>query len=47
MKSLRLTAAFKKDLKRIVKRGYDVALLHVVVDLLRRSEPLPLARRDW
>ena len=46
MKNLRLTSAFKKDLKRITKRNYDRALLDAVVDALREAEPLPTARRD-
>ena len=35
MKELRLSSPFKKDLKRITRRGYDRALLDAVVDLLR------------
>jgi mRNA-degrading endonuclease YafQ of YafQ-DinJ toxin-antitoxin module len=46
MKSLRLAAAFKKDLKRIARRKYDRALLEAVVDALRRGAALPEARRD-
>ena len=46
MKALRLTTAFKKDLKRITRRGYDRDLLDAVVDLLRDGQSLPPARRD-
>jgi mRNA interferase YafQ len=46
MKALVVRTAFKKDLKRIVKRGYDRALLEGVIDLLRHGLPLPEARRD-
>ena len=46
MKSLRLTSAFKKDLKRITKRNYERALLEAVVGALREAESLPAARRD-
>ena len=46
MKQLRLSSPFKKDLKRITRRGYDRALLDAVVDLLRDGEELPPARRD-
>ena len=46
MKELRLSSPFKKDLKRITRRGYDRALLDAVVDLLRDGEELPPARRD-
>lgn len=46
MKALRLATAFKKDLRRIERRGYQRALIEDVVDLLRRGEALPKARRD-
>ena len=46
MKALRLTSAFRKDLKRITKRGYDREQLDVIVDLLRDGQALPPARRD-
>ena len=46
MKSLRLTTAFKKDLKRVSKRHYDRALLDAIVDLLRHAQPLPKSARD-
>ena len=46
MKDLRLTSAFKKDLKRITKRGYDRGLRDAVVALLRDAQLLPAARRD-
>ena len=46
MKDLRLTSAFKKDLKRVGKRGYDRALLDAVVERLRGDQALPPARRD-
>jgi len=46
MKTFRLTNAYKKDLKRISRRTYDLALLAGVLDALRAGEHLPLARRD-
>ena len=46
MKTLRLSSAFKKNLKRITKRRYDRGLLDTVVDLLRDGQPLSPARRD-
>ena len=46
MKALRLATAFSSDLKRVVRRGYNRALLESVVDTLRRGEELPRARRD-
>lgn len=46
MKALRFQSAFKRDLKRIAKRGHDRPKLDAVVDLIRSGEPLPEARRD-
>ena len=46
MKELAVRNSFKRDLKRISKRGYDRSLLEAVVDSLRSDEPLPEARRD-
>jgi mRNA-degrading endonuclease YafQ of YafQ-DinJ toxin-antitoxin module len=46
MKALRISSAFKRDLKRITKRHYDRSLLDAVVDVLRAGEQLATARRD-
>ena len=46
MKALRLETAFRKDLKRITKRGYDRAKLDAFAGLLRQQQPLAPARRD-
>lgn len=46
MLELVLTAQFKKDLKRIRKRGVDFALLDKVLDYLQREESLPMKYRD-
>jgi len=46
MKALRPQSAFRKDLKRIRKRRYDLAKLEVVIDLLREEQSLPPQRRD-
>ena len=46
MKELAVRNSFKRDLKRITKRGYDRSLPETVVDALRRDVPLPEARRD-
>ena len=46
MRSLRVRSSFKRDLKRIGKRGYDRALLEQVLDLLRSDLTLLAARRD-
>lgn len=46
MKALRPQSAFRKDLKRIAKRRYDLAKLDAIVTLLRNDQPLPPLRRD-
>jgi len=46
MKSFRLTNAYKRDLKRIARRSYDLALLGNVLNALREGHHLPAARRD-
>ena len=35
------TSLFKKDLKRIRKRGYNISLMDEVVSILMSGEPLP------
>jgi mRNA interferase YafQ len=45
MKYLRPSTAFKKDLKRIAKRGYDLTLLETVLAKLQAGETLPLSNR--
>lgn len=39
--TIRLTKNFKKDLKRIRRRGYDFSKMNAVVDILERGEKLP------
>ena len=46
MKDLAARNSFKKDLKRITKRGYDRAQLDAVIDTLRQAAPFTEARRD-
>lgn len=46
MLTIKYQAAFKKDYKRIKKRGYDISLLETVIDLLARQLPLPERYRD-
>lgn len=43
---LETTGRFKKDLKQIIKRGYNIALLQTVVDLLCAGEALPERNKD-
>ena len=40
------TKQFKKDVKRMQKRGKDLAKIKAVIDLLLAEEPLPPKNRD-
>ncbi len=46
MLELVTTAQFRKDLKRIRKRGYDLSKLDDVLQSLQREELLPAKHRD-
>ena len=46
MYQLRLTNAYKKSYRRMSKRGYDMSLLHTVIDLLLQGETLPEYYKD-
>lgn len=46
MLTIKYQTAFKKDYKRIVKRGYDVRLLEKVIGLLAEQKPLPEQYHD-
>ena len=46
MLTIKYQAAFKKDYKRIVKRGYDMRLLEKVIELLANQKPRPEKNRD-
>ena len=46
MLTIKYQAAFKKDYKRIVKRGYDMRLLEKEIELLANQKPLPEKNRD-
>jgi len=46
MRTFRPTRTFRKDVKRLTRRGYDLALLTEVLESLRRAAQLPAARRD-
>ncbi len=46
MKATRPQTAFRKDLKRVRKRGYDLDKLEAVIELMRENLPLPPARHD-
>lgn len=44
--NLVITSMFKKDLKAIKKRGYDLSLLNDVIDKLVMGLPLPPKYKD-
>ena len=46
MLTLETTAQFRKDYKRVKKRGYDLKLLESVVDALLAGTPLDAKYRD-
>ena len=46
MLTIKYEAGFKKDYKRIVKRGYDISLLENVIEHLANQVPLPKKYRD-
>jgi len=46
MRSFRYRSAYKKDVKRVARRGYNMNLLAAVLDLLAAGDPLPPARHD-
>ena len=46
MLTIKYYSSFKKDYKRIEKRGYDVRKLNEVIDLLANEQPLPEKYKD-
>ena len=44
--AIKRTAKFRKDYKRLKKRGYDMSLLEAVVKKLANGIPLPPQYRD-
>lgn len=46
MLKIRVHKLFKKDLKRIVRRGYNLDLLRAAVNLLVERKPLPEKYKD-
>lgn len=46
MLNINMSSAFKKDRRRCVKRGYDMALLAAVIDTLAEPASLPPINRD-
>ena len=46
MLNLRYQSAFKRDYKRIRKRGYDVQRLDSIIEMLAKEQVLPEECRD-
>lgn len=46
MLTIKYESTFKKDFKRIVKRGYNIRLLEEVIELLASGQILPEKYRD-
>lgn len=46
MLKIRYEGLFKKDYKRVVRRGYNIRLMENIIDLLVRGEPLPPKHKD-
>ena len=46
MLTIRYETTFKRDFKRMVRRGYDIRLLEEVITLLANEQTLPEKYRD-
>ena len=46
MMKIKFHSLFKKDLKRVIKRGYNTKLLDAVVQKLANEERLPAKNKD-
>lgn len=46
MLTIKYQTAFKKDFKRVKKRGYDISLLEAVIGLLTEEKELPAEYKD-
>jgi mRNA interferase YafQ len=46
MLKIKYESAFKKDFKRIVKRGYNMDLLENVINILAEGKPLPIKYKE-
>jgi len=46
MMTLQTTAQFRRDYKRVKKRGYDMALLQAVIDQLLAGKTLDARHKD-
>ena len=46
MLTIRYETSFKKDFKRVVKRGYDIRLMEKVIEILANEQTLPAKYKD-
>lgn len=46
MLTIKYQSTFRKDYKRITKRGYDISLLEDVIKILSEGKTLPLQYKD-
>ncbi len=46
MRSIIATTQFRRDMKTIAKRGYDMQKLHRIISTLLEGKPLPIRCRD-
>ena len=46
MYKLKLSSAYRKSYRRMSKRGYDMSLLHSVIELLLQGKELPEQYKD-
>ena len=46
MLTIKYEASFRKDFKRIVKRGYNIKLLEDVIEILANGKTLPEKYKD-
>lgn len=46
MLTIKFHSSFKKDYKRVVKRGYNIKLMENVIKKLAKQEQLPKKNRD-
>ena len=46
MLTIKYQTAFKKDYKRVVRRGYNIKLLEDVIETLAEQRPLPEKNKD-
>jgi len=46
MLTIRYHTSFKKDYKKVVKRGYDIRLMENIIQKLAKGEQLPEKNKD-